>query len=130
MFSLKQTFTSSFMEDCQEESVPKSLLALVSMILDGLDIKVQASVYAVRCMQSHFSSHTVQQCKGRNILLRLRYSVVTQLPRRTRFHLWFSEGCGCCKAFKKKKMADQTPTVDGRILYIKVVCLTFFYLDF
>ena len=36
--------------------------------------------------------------KGRNILLCLRYSVVTQLPRWTRFHLWFSDGCGCCKA--------------------------------
>ena len=42
--------------------------------------------------------------KGRNILLRLRYSVVTQLPRWTCFHLWFSDGCGCCKAFKKKRL--------------------------
>ena len=27
--------------------------------------------------------------------------------RRTREHLWFSDGCGCCKAIKKK-MADET----------------------
>ena len=25
-------------------------------------------------------------------------SVVTQYPQRTRFHLWFSDGYGCCKA--------------------------------
>ena len=39
MFEVRKPFTDSFGERCQEESVPKLLLALVSMILEGPSIK-------------------------------------------------------------------------------------------
>ena len=35
------TFTGSFGNNCQEEAIPQSLLALVSMIMDGTNIKKQ-----------------------------------------------------------------------------------------
>src|SRR4029434_9140527 len=57
--------------------------------------------------------------EGRNILLRLRYSVVTQLLRRTRLHLRFSNGCECCKAIQKKKMV---------VVFVHKSCLSTFFL--
>lgn len=41
MFKLQSIFTGSFDKDCQVRSVPNSLLALVSMILNGPSIKFQ-----------------------------------------------------------------------------------------
>ena len=41
MFKMKSEFTGSFGAHCQEESVPASLLALVTMVLKGPNIKVQ-----------------------------------------------------------------------------------------
>ena len=65
-------------------------------------------------------------CKARNILrLRLRYSVVTQLPRQTRFHLWVSDGCGCCKAIIIKKDGGLN-SVDGCICIEKLFVWQFF----
>ena len=48
--------------------------------------------------------------------------------RLRREHLWFSDGCGCCKAIKKKRW--RTKLCWWSYLYTKVVCLTFFCLDF
>ena len=39
MFGLHTGFDGSFPRGCQEDAVPKSLVALVSMIMDGLNIK-------------------------------------------------------------------------------------------
>ncbi|XP_041462085.1 uncharacterized protein LOC121413358 [Lytechinus variegatus] len=41
MFDTKFTFDGAFQADCQRDSVPPSLLALVNMILDGANIKHQ-----------------------------------------------------------------------------------------
>lgn len=43
MFKIKQNFSGSFDTQCQEESVPASLLALVSMVLYGPNITAQSS---------------------------------------------------------------------------------------
>ena len=43
MFEKSSSFNSSFRKGCQEDSVPELLLALVSMILDGPNIKDQIS---------------------------------------------------------------------------------------
>ena len=43
MFKTKQDFNGSFGTHCQEESVPVSLLALVSMVLYGTNITAQSS---------------------------------------------------------------------------------------
>ncbi|KAK1900200.1 Calpain-like protease palB/RIM13 [Dissostichus eleginoides] len=43
MFKMKQDFSGSFDAHCQEESVPVSLLALVSMVLYGPNITAQTS---------------------------------------------------------------------------------------
>ena len=42
MFKMKTVFMGSFDQDCQKKAVPHSLLALVSMILDGPNITAQA----------------------------------------------------------------------------------------
>ena len=42
MFEIQAAFTGSFDQDCQQKAVPQSLLALVSMILDGPSIKARA----------------------------------------------------------------------------------------
>ena len=42
MFKLKNTFSGSFAHDCQEKSVPVSLLSLVGMVLCGPSIEVQS----------------------------------------------------------------------------------------
>ena len=39
MFGLHTGFDGSFPRGCQEDAVPKSLVALVSMIMGGLNIK-------------------------------------------------------------------------------------------
>ena len=39
MFGLHTGFDGSFPRGCQEHAVPKALVALVSMIMDGLNIK-------------------------------------------------------------------------------------------
>ena len=39
MFGLHRGFDDSFPRGCREDAVPKSLVALVSMIMDGLNIK-------------------------------------------------------------------------------------------
>ena len=39
MFRLHRGFDDSFTRGCREDAVPKSLVALVSMIMDGLNIK-------------------------------------------------------------------------------------------
>ena len=41
MLKLEANFTGSFDKDCQIKSVPQSLLAFVSMILNGPNIKSQ-----------------------------------------------------------------------------------------
>ena len=43
MFQMKQKFSGSFDAQCQEESVPTSLLALMAMVLYGPSIKTQSS---------------------------------------------------------------------------------------
>jgi hypothetical protein len=43
MFKSKMKFNGSFDIGCQEDSVPVSLMALVSMILNGQNIKPQSS---------------------------------------------------------------------------------------
>ena len=43
MFAVKEQFDGSFGSKCQEESVPSSLLALVSNVLYGPNIKTQSS---------------------------------------------------------------------------------------
>ena len=43
MFKVKQNFDGSFGRTCQEDSVPASLLALVSMVLNGPNIQGQSS---------------------------------------------------------------------------------------
>ena len=47
MFELQAAFTGSFDQDCQQKAVPQSLLALVSMILDGPSIKARADDNAI-----------------------------------------------------------------------------------
>lgn len=42
MLQKEAVFTESFALDCQVESVPQSLLAVVGMILDGPNIRTQA----------------------------------------------------------------------------------------
>ena len=44
---MKMEFNGSFPTECQEQSVPTSLLALVTMILNGPNIKTQSSPSAV-----------------------------------------------------------------------------------
>lgn len=44
MFSMKQTFRGIFEADCQKQSIPASLLALVDMILEGPSIKKEMPV--------------------------------------------------------------------------------------
>ena len=39
MFGLHRGFDDSFPRGCREDAVPKSLVALVSMIMDGLNVK-------------------------------------------------------------------------------------------
>src|SRR4029434_9681695 len=65
--------------------------------------------------------------KGRNILLRLCYSVVTQLLRRTCFHSWFSDGCGYCKPIKKKNRWRRTKLV-SMVVFVHKSCLFDFFL--
>ena len=56
MFKVKQNFDGSFGRTCQKDSVPASLLALVSMVLNGPNIQEQSS---------SSTSHTIaQNCKG------------------------------------------------------------------
>ena len=43
MFSKKMEFSGSFSTSCQEQSVPNSLLALVTMVLNGPNIKSRSS---------------------------------------------------------------------------------------
>ena len=43
MFKMKMRFNGSFDARCQEESVPVSLLALISMVLNGPNIESQLS---------------------------------------------------------------------------------------
>ena len=43
MMMIENNFNGSFDQDCQNNSVPKSLLSLVNMILYGPNIKTQAS---------------------------------------------------------------------------------------
>ena len=47
MFKMKNQFNGSFEEKCQEESVPASLLALVSMVVNGPNIEAQTSSSAM-----------------------------------------------------------------------------------
>ena len=47
IFQMKMEFNGSFPTECQEQSVPTSLLALVTMILNGPNIKTQSSPSAV-----------------------------------------------------------------------------------
>ena len=42
MFEKEATFTGSFDHDCQEKSVLQTLLTMVSMILDGANIRSQS----------------------------------------------------------------------------------------
>lgn len=44
LFDTKYTFDGSFHPDCQKDSVPPSLLALMKMILDGANIKHQTQL--------------------------------------------------------------------------------------
>jgi len=46
MLELKSTFNGLFEPNCQIESIPTSLLALVNLILYGPSIQTQASSYA------------------------------------------------------------------------------------
>ena len=47
MFGWHAGFDGSFQRGCQEDDVPKSLVALVSMIMDGLTFK-KRDTYDVR----------------------------------------------------------------------------------
>ena len=47
MFQMKMEFNGSFHTKCQEQSVPPSLLALVTMVLNGPNIKSQSSSSSV-----------------------------------------------------------------------------------
>ena len=46
MFGKKYTFDGSFKPSCEQDVIPPSLMALVSMILDGPNIKHQSEVAA------------------------------------------------------------------------------------
>lgn len=39
MFKIENTFSGTFEDDCQEKSVPQSLLTIVAMIFNGSNIK-------------------------------------------------------------------------------------------
>lgn len=47
MFKMKNQFNGSFGTNCQEESVPVSLLALVVMVINGPNIEAQSSPSAM-----------------------------------------------------------------------------------
>ena len=47
MFKMKNQFSGSFRTNCQENSVPVSLLALVAVVLNGPNIKAQSSSSAM-----------------------------------------------------------------------------------
>ena len=56
MLKMKSEFTGSFEAQCQENSVPVSFLALVSMMLYGTNITTQTS-YA-KCLKQLSASHS------------------------------------------------------------------------
>ena len=61
MFQLQATFTGSFDESCQVNSVPRSLLTIVAMIFDGPNIQSssgthQASLSVAQLLQYNSSS--------------------------------------------------------------------------
>ena len=47
MFKMKNLFQGSFEKECQEESLPDSLIALVAMVLNGPNILEQSSSSAI-----------------------------------------------------------------------------------
>ena len=47
MFKMKNHFNGSFEKECQEESLPVSLIALVAMVLNGPNILEQSSSSAM-----------------------------------------------------------------------------------
>ena len=59
MFSKKMEFNCSFSTTCQEQSVPNSLLALVTMVLNGPNIKSHSS--NVSCCPFSVSASSIQQ---------------------------------------------------------------------
>lgn len=60
-------FTDSFEQDCQKISVPKSLLSLVGIVLDGPDIKSQSggvSQAGLSIAQLVQFNGCIQRCDG------------------------------------------------------------------
>ena len=68
MFKRKNIFNGSFDTECQERSVPVSLLALVSMILNGPNIKTQSA----NCTSYLQSALTISQLLIYNSSIRRR----------------------------------------------------------
>lgn len=82
ILKVKQDFSGSFDAQCQEKSVPISLLALVSMVLYGPNITTQSS--------SAFTPQpalTLSQLLVYNSLVRQRNTATTSRPT-TRHNLW------------------------------------------
>ena len=74
LFEKSASFNGSFRKGCQEDSVPELLLALVSMILDGPNIKdqistTQAALTIAQLLKFNAVRH---QRKGRTMIVRHR----------------------------------------------------------
>ena len=78
MFKVKQNFDGSFGRTCQEDSVPASLLALVSMVLNGPNIQGQSSSSTSQPVL------TIAQLLMHNSMIRCREKKVTAIVKHSR----------------------------------------------
>ena len=82
LFEKSSSFNESFRKGCQEDSVPELLLALVSMILDGPNIKdqisiTQAALTIAQLLKFNAGRH---QRKGRTMIVRYSPDQETPVP--------------------------------------------------
>ena len=72
IFNMTYTFSSNFSSDCEETSVPQSLIALIQMILEGPSIHSQSDISCVPAAMS------ISQLKAFNAVKHARKNTVFQ----------------------------------------------------
>jgi len=121
MFKRKISFNGSFDTECQESSVPVSLLALVSMVLNGPNIKTQSA----NCTSYLQSALTISQLLIYNSSIRRREktnatetsSVRHSLERKTPIYL----GLMVHTKTRKRELVDTLFSLGLSISYDRVL---------
>ena len=142
MFSNKFKFDGSFHPNCQKESVPTSLLALMSMILDGANIKHQTQLLetgtttaaltisqllvfnSVKHPRAEKSSGTVRHSREKETPLPLYVALKVHAETRNRGLIDTLFGLGMCVSYDRllQVSADIANEVCHRFQLEEVVC--------